>query len=249
MTPSLNRPEPPYLQIVSHIRKQILSGELREGDRVPTGRQIAEDWNVAIATATKVIGTLRAEGLVDAAPGRGTTVSLRAADGLGHSPMDRVRSATKTGRIYPANSYAKIKSTELVVAPARIADALGIAQGAMVIRRHRVTYTDDVPTSTSTSWFDGALADVAPQLLVPERIVGGTMRYIADITGRPLDECIDQLTATTASEQDAEELGVPVGSSLHSVWLTVYDTDGTVVEYGESVVRPGRRVTYSYKAN
>lgn len=66
--------EAPYLRIVADIRGRIRSGRLRPGDRVPSTRQITQEWGVAMATATKVITTLREQGLVDTRPGAGTVV-------------------------------------------------------------------------------------------------------------------------------------------------------------------------------
>src|ERR1700736_3164680 len=68
------RTDPPSVRIVSEIRRRIASGQLRSGDRVPSTRQITPEWGVAIATATKVLATLRQEGLVRAVPGVGTIV-------------------------------------------------------------------------------------------------------------------------------------------------------------------------------
>ncbi|MEH6377160.1 winged helix-turn-helix domain-containing protein, partial [Streptomyces sp. KLMMK] len=59
---------PPYLRIAAELRRRIADGELAPGDRVPSTRQIAEDFGVALATATKVLTTLRQEGLVQARP-------------------------------------------------------------------------------------------------------------------------------------------------------------------------------------
>jgi AcrR family transcriptional regulator len=64
----------PYLRIVAEIRDRIERGDLAPGDPVPSARQITRDWGVAIATATKVLTTLRHEGLVRAVPGVGTLV-------------------------------------------------------------------------------------------------------------------------------------------------------------------------------
>jgi DNA-binding transcriptional regulator YhcF (GntR family) len=75
MADSFARPEPPYVRIVTEIRRRIASGELRAGDRVPSTRQITQNWGVAMATATKVLSTLRQEGLVQAMPGVGTVVA------------------------------------------------------------------------------------------------------------------------------------------------------------------------------
>lgn len=64
-----------YQMIAGEIRARILNGELRPGDRVPSIRQIAGRWGVAIATATRVVATLRDEGLVEARVGAGTVVA------------------------------------------------------------------------------------------------------------------------------------------------------------------------------
>ncbi|MFG3620553.1 GntR family transcriptional regulator [Nocardia sp. NPDC047654] len=77
MSSSAQRPDPPYRTIVAEIRARIVSGDLRPGDRVPSIRQIAQRWGVAVATATKVTATLREEGLVEARVGSGTVVSAR----------------------------------------------------------------------------------------------------------------------------------------------------------------------------
>ncbi|MFG1942759.1 TetR/AcrR family transcriptional regulator C-terminal domain-containing protein [Nonomuraea sp. NPDC048826] len=67
--------EPPYLRIAAEIRRRIADGRLRPGDRVPSTRQIAREWGVALATATKVLTHLRDEGLVRAKPRSGTIVA------------------------------------------------------------------------------------------------------------------------------------------------------------------------------
>lgn len=74
MVTPVKRDDPPYLQIVSQIRAKIADGKLVAGDRVPSARQIANDWGVALATATKVLGALQSDGLVEAKPGVGTVV-------------------------------------------------------------------------------------------------------------------------------------------------------------------------------
>jgi len=72
------QPDPPYVRIVTEIRRRIHSGELRAGDRVPSARQITQQWGVAIATASKVLAALRQEGLVQAVSGVGTVVTAAA---------------------------------------------------------------------------------------------------------------------------------------------------------------------------
>jgi AcrR family transcriptional regulator len=75
MSPHGQGPEPPYRRIAAEHRRRIDLGELRPGDRVPSARQLTREHGVAIATATRVLALLRAEGLVLTRPGAGTVVA------------------------------------------------------------------------------------------------------------------------------------------------------------------------------
>jgi DNA-binding transcriptional regulator YhcF (GntR family) len=62
--------QPPYRRIADEIRARIADRELRPGDPVPSARGITREWGVALATATKVLATLNAEGVTRSLPGR-----------------------------------------------------------------------------------------------------------------------------------------------------------------------------------
>ncbi|WP_051836218.1 TetR/AcrR family transcriptional regulator C-terminal domain-containing protein [Streptomyces sp. NRRL WC-3742] len=66
---------PPYRRIADEIARRITEGALAPGERVPSTRRIAREWNVALATATKVLTALRLEGLVETRPRVGTVVA------------------------------------------------------------------------------------------------------------------------------------------------------------------------------
>lgn len=241
----IERPDPPYLQIARQIREQIVSGRLADGDPVPSARQITRDWNVAIATAAKVLSTLRSEGLTRVEPGKGTVVQVQGA--VHRSAQDRSIAMHTTGKIYPPGHYAKIRSSELVPAPISVADALGVELGSPVIRRQRTTYgPDNVPVSTSVSWFDGALASQAPMLLDAGRIQQGTAKYIEEVTGRRHVDTDVRHAAGFANETDAAELRVNAGSAVLLSRNRFEDVEGAVIEYGESTALPGHWVYYHY---
>jgi GntR family transcriptional regulator len=232
------------MQVVMQIRQRIKLGSLRDGDTIPSARKIANEWGVSLATATKVLAALRSEGLVRAVPGVGTIVS--ASESTKTSAKERVVSIRNTGRIYPPNERAQILAAELIPAPGHIADALGVDVSAQVIRRRRVTFRDDSPMSASTSWFAGDLAQSAPLLLVVERLKQGTPRYIEEQTGRVVASGRDQAAASSATEEEASYLGIDVGATVLRRRNWLYDTNGDVIEYGESVALSDRWVTYDY---
>lgn len=236
-------PEPPYRQISNAIRERILSGALAEGDRIPSARALCTEYGVSQVTALKAITTLQVEGLVEPRPGIGTIVTT---DGLHRGGKDRFEATAKTGRIYAPGEYARIVSAEIVTAPDDIADVLGLEHGAQVIRRHRVTYgADDRARSISVSYHDAALADVAPDLLKRERIVGGP-RYVEECTGRAGVAGTDALSARLATAEEAETLGLDQPAAVLVSRCSLTDADGKHIEYGESVSPPDRQVTYTY---
>jgi DNA-binding transcriptional regulator YhcF (GntR family) len=112
--------DPPYLRIVAAIRRRIADGELAPGDRVPSTRQIAGEWGVALATATKALTTLRLEGLVEARPRIGTVVA-------GTAPATPARR-----RPSPAPDLEQELSLDRIVRTAiEIADAEGLSALSM----------------------------------------------------------------------------------------------------------------------
>src|SRR5215472_16945398 len=78
-TAELQRPVPLYMQVVRQLRAQIASGELAEGDRIPSQREIMQHWRISMQTASKVIGALKTEGLAIPTVGRDTIVAPGAA--------------------------------------------------------------------------------------------------------------------------------------------------------------------------
>ncbi|WP_354639037.1 TetR/AcrR family transcriptional regulator C-terminal domain-containing protein [Kitasatospora camelliae] len=115
--------EPPYLRIAAEIRQRILGGALKPGDPVPSTRQIAREWGVALATATKVLAALRQEGLVEARPRVGTVVAAPA----GPAPV----AAPGRPRAAAGGSDHELTRERIVRAAVEIADAEGIAAVSM----------------------------------------------------------------------------------------------------------------------
>lgn len=63
-----------YEQVAEHIENLILSGELHSGDRLPTERELAEQFHVSRTAVREAMKLLEQKGLVDMRPGRGTLV-------------------------------------------------------------------------------------------------------------------------------------------------------------------------------
>lgn len=242
MAPEISRSMPPYAQVADHIREQIVSGELKPGDRIPSVRELAGTWKIARATAEKAVGRLVTDGLVVTRPGAGAVVSSNPP--IHRSVQDRYRHARETGRIYTPGEHAKILSAELVPAPKEVAAKLGLDPGSPVVRRHRVTYFGDAPSSSSTSWFAGEMADVAPQLLTLERIREGTGRYVEQVTGRTITITEDEVSARLATDEEAAELDLTPPVAVFVTKHIAFDERGQPLTYEVGLAQPGRATIY-----
>lgn len=63
-----------FEQIAAQIERQILRGDLHAGDRLPTERELAEQFRASRTAVREAMKTLAQKGLVDMRPGRGTIV-------------------------------------------------------------------------------------------------------------------------------------------------------------------------------
>jgi DNA-binding transcriptional regulator YhcF (GntR family) len=61
---SLSRGAPLYEQIARKIRNDIAAGVLRDGERLPSTRELADEWGVSVFTINQAMQTLTEEGLI-----------------------------------------------------------------------------------------------------------------------------------------------------------------------------------------
>ncbi len=66
---------PIYEQIASQIKGMIMSGQLREGDALPSMRALAQDLRISVITTKRAYEILESEGFIESFTGRGSFVS------------------------------------------------------------------------------------------------------------------------------------------------------------------------------
>ena len=67
--------EPIYNQIYSQIKNQIISGELKENDMLPSIRGLAKDLRISFITTKHAYEELEKEGFIYTLPGKGCYVA------------------------------------------------------------------------------------------------------------------------------------------------------------------------------
>ena len=72
---SNSSPDPIYEQIVRQVKSQIISGELAEGEPLPSIRKLAHELQISVITTKRAYEELEREGLIDTVGGKGTFVA------------------------------------------------------------------------------------------------------------------------------------------------------------------------------
>jgi DNA-binding FadR family transcriptional regulator len=64
-----------YEQIIEQIQNLIIEGKIRPGDKLPSERELGEQFGVSRTAVREAVKALREKGLVDVQPGRGTFIT------------------------------------------------------------------------------------------------------------------------------------------------------------------------------
>ena len=84
---------PIYQQIADYFRVEILAGHYKQGEFLPSIRELARDLKISVITTMKAYEQLQAEGLVTAMQGRGFFVNAQDSEMLREQHLRKVEDA------------------------------------------------------------------------------------------------------------------------------------------------------------
>lgn len=237
VSPQLQRPGHPYVQIADHYRRLIADGQLQPGSRMPTVTSIAEDWGVSPGTAHKAIRLLAGERLVEPTQQGTWVLGPRAAP----TPRDRMFQVRRTDSLGP-DQRVEITEAHVITAPDYVADIMGQQHGADVVRRESITYSGDLPVMLTVVWMPEVFTTIS-ELTSREPI--DEIRIVRDKTDRAVTHGRDWVTGRPADRRESRALNIQAGDAITAgTWL--WSDDDGVIQYGEYVMPANRVVTYSY---
>jgi DNA-binding transcriptional regulator YhcF (GntR family) len=245
--PRAQRQQPLWKQIADDLKGRIARGELSSGDRLPSIRELREEWGVSQGVAQQAVNHLHLAERLVRTDATGTYVdSTRAVI----SPQARMALTAA-----PASEVVTVTAAELTAVPDYIRTTLNLpAWTAQVIRREEVvTLADGTPHMLSVTWCNPEALGAVPELLHAEPLPDprGAAHLIADRTGRDpaaLSGGIS-LECRLAKDDDRElpALGLEPGAYVLA-GVNGWRDGEDVLAYTEWVLPPGRVIEAEIEA-
>ncbi|SFF85928.1 GntR family transcriptional regulator [Streptococcus equinus] len=216
---------PAYIRIHDAIKKEIDGGVWEIGQRLPSERDLADDYEVSRMTLRQAITLLVEEGILERRVGSGTYVAS-------HRVQEKMRGTTSFTEI--VRSQGKTPSSQLISYQRKPANDTEIQQLQLkasdyVVRMERVRYADNVPLVFE-------VASIPEKLIREFKREDITEHFFQTLTdnGYEIGKSQQTIYAKNASERVANYLKVPKNHAVLALTQVSYFTDGRPFEYVHS---------------
>ncbi|HEY3364438.1 MAG TPA: GntR family transcriptional regulator [Symbiobacteriaceae bacterium] len=224
---------PLYYQIKTWLLEVIDSGAYRPGDRIPSERELTDQFGVSRMTARQALKELESQGYLYRVQGRGTFVATPKLE----QPLIALTSFTEDMLRRGLVAGAQVISSREVLAGFHVGHALGIEQAAPVFRLERLRLADGQPMALEVAHLPVALC---PGLTTVDFSQVSLYGILAERFAIRLRRASQSLEAVAASAYEAEVLHAREGVPLLLMERLARDEGGRPVEFVRSWYRGDR---------
>lgn len=227
---------PLYLQIATHLRREIANGELKPGERLPAIAEMAELRGVSIITIRQAIEVLEREGLLQRFQGRGTFV----VEGPRIGAKIILRSDWDTLLRHLEHKKPQLIKVADKIATPLVDRAFGtLAPNYRYMRR--VHSHDGMPYALINIYLDQDIFDRNRKAFTE----GMVITQLAKMPEARVNRLQQRVNFTTADPETAEFLQIPVNSAIGDVLRVITNSKGRILYVGQTKYR-GDYVTLEF---
>jgi len=222
---------PIHTQFRAHLLRRIERGDLRQGQKLPSEREYAQQLGVSLAPIRQAILDLVKEGYLDRTRGRGTFVHEAKVD----EKIAILSSFTQSLRAKGHDPDIHIRFRGLVTADAAIGEALRTRERKLLLIR-RLAWVNGQPAAL----LDAYLSPRAfPKILQADLTQGSLYQTMEELYGVVPTRATSTIEVIRCQE-DAELLGLIPGAPALQVEGTTYDAADRAVEFSRVIYRADR---------
>lgn len=221
-----------YQTIYHDLSDQIASGILSPGQKLVSEAELAAQYGVSRMTVRQALDLLDADGAVIKRRGAGTFVAKRETT---FRRQNRLRSfREETGRP-EAELTTRVLVQEVSAPPPHVTEKLALRPRQEAVHIVRLRILDGVPAAIQATWISYGLA---PQLARLNLEHSSLYHELAERFGIQLRWAEQEITASAATDQQAEWLNVKAGTPLIATTRVAYQDSGPAVEFTNGWTRP-----------
>ena len=213
-----------YARVETVLAAEIIDGELKVGDQLPTEDSLIARFGVSRITVRRAIQNLVSRGLVEIRRGRGTFVAAPKITQDLKELSGFVEDMHALGR----KPTARVIGKAIVTADGSVAHQLALARGERVVRIRRVRLADGVPISFDETYLP---LEVGKKVIANNLNVEPIFSLLERKYDVPLIEAEYKLDAVAAEKEVARALKVKPGSPIFRIERTSYSTGGRPVDH------------------
>jgi len=221
---------PRYIQIREILRQEILDGRLQAGEQLPSEHELAAQHGVSRMTLRKAIEDLVDASLLYKRHGVGTFVSQTQFERDHTRLTDFFENCRQSGRV----PSARLLDYEIVPAPARVAEALQLEEGAPLIRLKTIRSIDGLPTTIHDAYLPAErfpmLREADPDEL---KLESRHVWQLIEACGFRVDRVMERLEARPANRWVSTLLEVEAGSPILYGERVLYADDGEPLKFAD----------------
>ncbi len=216
------------------LHDEITRGDLAPGAVLPGEIRLADQHGVSRVTVRRALEVLAHEGLIERRAGSGTVVTGAALQG----PAIAVDFATLMPQLVQMGQQttARLLTYAYIPAPAAVAEALHLPEGARVQRAVRVRLMNGAPFSYLTTHVPEDIA----QNFSETDLASTPLFRLLERSGVQVDHASQSISASLAAPEVADALEVSAGAALIALTRVVFEASGRGVEHLAALYRPDR---------
>ena len=227
-------PVPLYVQIKDYIRLNIQNGIFATNERIPSERQLADQFSVNRLTVSKALNELAQEGLIYSRVGKGTYVSPAKIDQALQSLTSFTEDMSKRGK----RAASRVLYAAIEPASGEVAKELSILPGAEVVVLHRLRMADDQLIALERSHITYALC---PNILERHDFSRESLyQVLRDEYNLHMTFAQQTIEALVAREAELDILETDPCTPILSITRVTFDDSEHPIEYVRSSYRGDR---------
>ncbi|KPV59636.1 GntR family transcriptional regulator [Paenibacillus sp. A3] len=233
---------PFYQQIKNLFIQEIESGKWKQGDKLPSERELAAQYQISRMTARHAISILEREGFVERVVGSGTFVTNR------RIQLDFVEFTSFSKNILSKGLRPSTNTIYKRKEPANgfVAKMLGIAEEEEIWSIKRVRYADEIPVSIELSYIPYAYCPGIEAHMNLEDI--SLYEVLEEHYGIKLVRADQTMRISLSDEAESKLLRVGNDSPCILVEAQAFDKNDKLIEFSQALTR-GDIVRFFSKLN